>query len=108
MRAWSKLIAVAAAAGALVSPAFAKNSSFDQQVRKMERYNARAQFSPARRRLDGSAPALESRLPSSKSADSKSQPATKSTVGNRRDEGAWEHPFTRHVPHLQRHCERLF
>jgi hypothetical protein len=59
MRAWSKfIIAVAAAAVALVPPAFAKNSSFDQRARKMERYNARAQFSPARRRLDGSAPAL--------------------------------------------------
>jgi hypothetical protein len=57
MRAWSKfMIAVAAAAVALVSPAFAKNSSLDRQVRKMERYNARAQFSPARRRLGGSAP----------------------------------------------------
>src|SRR5262249_28923240 len=30
---------------------------------------------------------LESRLPSSKSADSKSQPATKSTAGNRKGEG---------------------
>jgi hypothetical protein len=56
MRAWSKfMIAVAGAAVALVSPAFAKNSSVEQQVRTMERYNARAQFSPARRRLDGSA-----------------------------------------------------
>src|SRR6478672_6030775 len=56
MRTWSKfMIAVAAAAVASMSPAFAKNSSLDRQVRKMERYNARAQFSPARRRLDGSA-----------------------------------------------------
>ncbi|MBX9844588.1 MAG: hypothetical protein K2Z80_22540 [Xanthobacteraceae bacterium] len=51
------IIAVAAAAVALASPAFAKTPSRDQQVRKMERYNARAQLHPPRRHLDGSAPA---------------------------------------------------
>jgi hypothetical protein len=49
------MIAVAAAAVALVSPAFAKYSSRDQQVRKMERYNARPQFGSPRRRLDNPA-----------------------------------------------------
>jgi hypothetical protein len=58
MRASSKfMIAVAAAAVVLASPAFAKSPLRDHQVRKMERYDARAQFNPPRRHLDGSAPA---------------------------------------------------